>query len=160
MWVLQRRGKLLTGAARGEQWSSRMASNQSGDHDQTMGNEPQDVIRQVLAGLDQGDANQVMDAYAADAVGIDEVSRGWLRGHDQVAAYTAALLSELSSCTSELSEVHETVIGEVAVVTGILQQEYTLGGEAQSVRMPATFVLRRDGGSWRVLLFHALPIPD
>lgn len=71
----------------------------------------------------------------------------------------SARRSELP-CTSHLSEVHETVIGDVAVVTGILRQDYTLRGAAQSVRMPATFVLRRAGGQWRVLLFHALPIPD
>jgi uncharacterized protein (TIGR02246 family) len=124
-----------------------------------MGDEAQQVIRQVLAGIDAGDARQIMEGYAEDAMGVDEVSRGWLRGRDQIAAYTTSLLADVSSCTSDLSEVHETVIGDVAVVTGILRQDYSLRGEPQSVRMPATFVLRRDGGQWRVLLFHALPIP-
>ncbi|MFI0433045.1 MAG: YybH family protein [Candidatus Nanopelagicales bacterium] len=125
-----------------------------------MDSEAQQAIRQVLEGIDSGDATRVIDAYTEDAVGIDEVSRGWLRGRDQIASYTTALLGQLQSCSSELLDVHESVTGDIALVTAILRQEYTLGGEAQSVQMPATFVLRRDGGRWRVLLFHALPIPE
>lgn len=124
-----------------------------------MATSAQDVIAQVLVGIDAGDIARVMSAYTEDAVGIDEVSRGWMRGRDQIADYTNNLLAELSSCTSRLSDVHESVIGDVAVVTAILSQDYFWRGEAQSVEMPATIVLRRDEGEWRIMLFHALPIP-
>ncbi|TXH42530.1 MAG: SgcJ/EcaC family oxidoreductase [Actinobacteria bacterium] len=125
-----------------------------------MDTHPLQTIEQVLQGIDSGNAEVILDAYADDAEGIDEVSRGWMRGRDQIAAYTRQLVADLDSCSSELVDVHEAIIGDAAVVTGILCQDYSLAGEAQSVRMPATFVLRRDSGHWRVLLFHALPIPE
>lgn len=124
-----------------------------------MSNTAQETIAQILQGIDTGDIDQVMAAYTEDAAGIDEISRGWMRGRDQIADYTANLLAELSDCTSQLTDVHEAVIGDMAVVTAVLTQNYVWSGEAQSVEMPATFVLRREDGEWRVMLFHALPIP-
>lgn len=80
-------------------------------------------------------------------------------GRDDLAAYTETLLAAISNCRSELTDAHESVVGDVAVVTGVLRQQYDLNGEPESVEMPATFVVRRDDDRWRICLFHALPIP-
>ncbi len=118
------------------------------------------AIQQVFDGLAAGDADRIMDAYTDDVVGIDEVARAWMYGRDEMAAYTESMVTNLSNCRSELTEVHESVTGETAIVTGVLQQEYEWAEEMQSVVMPATFVLRHENDRWRVCLFHALPIPS
>ena len=125
-----------------------------------MSAQPLDPIQQVFEGLAARDSGQILDAYTDDVAGIDEVAKRWMYGRDDLADYTEQLLAAISNCHSELAEANESVMGDVAVVTGLLRQEYDLNGEAESVEMPATFVVRNDSGRWRICLFHALPIPD
>lgn len=125
-----------------------------------MNSQPLDAIQQVLDGLAARDSGQILDAYTDDIAGIDEVAKRWMYGREDLADYTEQLLAAISNCRSELADANESVMGEVAVVTGILRQQYEMNGEPKSVELPATFVVRQDDGNWRVCLFHALPIPD
>lgn len=124
-----------------------------------MSDQPLTPIQQVFDGLAAGESATILDAYTEDIAGIDEVARRWMYGKGDLADYTETLLTNVSNCRSELTEANESVIGDVAVVTGILRQEYDWKGQPQSVQMPATFVVRQDEGRWRICLFHALPLP-
>lgn len=123
-------------------------------------NSPLDPVQQVLDGLAARDSGLVLDAYTDDIAGIDEVAKRWMYGREDLTNYTEQMLAAISNCRSELIDVNESVLGDVAVVSGILRQQYDMNGESVSLEMPATFVVRQDGGRWRVCLFHALPIPD
>ena len=124
-----------------------------------MSAQPLDPIQQVFDGLAARDSGQILDAYTDDVAGIDEVAKRWMYGREDLADYTEQLLAAISNCRSELVDASESVMGDVAVVTGVLRQQYEMNGETESVEMPATFVVRQDDGRWRVCLFHALPIP-
>jgi len=121
---------------------------------------PRDAVEQVFHGLAAGDAHAIMDAYTEDVSGIDEVSRRWMRGREELAAYTESTLTEISDVRSVLLEAETKEFGDCAVVTGMVEQQYVWRGEEQSILMPATFVLRRDDGRWRVCVFHAMPLPE
>jgi uncharacterized protein (TIGR02246 family) len=125
-----------------------------------MTNQPRDAVEQVFEGLAAGDAAVVMDAYTEDVSGIDEVSRRWMRGREELAAYTDSILKEISDLRSVLVDDEVKEFGDCAVVTGMVEQQYVWRGEEQSLTMPATFVLRRDDGRWRVCVFHSLPLPE
>lgn len=118
------------------------------------------TIQQVMDGLSASNADMIVDAYTDDIVGIDEVARRWMYGRAEHAAYNESMLASLHNCRSEFDDVREMVVGDVVIVTGYLTQEYEWEGEPQVVEMPATFVLRKENGRWRICLFHALPIPE
>jgi len=125
-----------------------------------MDSQPLDPIQQVFDGLAANDSGLILDAYTDDIAGIDEVAKHWMYGRADLADYTEQLLAAMSNCRSELVDANESVMGDVAVVTGVLKQTYDMDGQTQSVEMPAAFVVRQDDGRWRICLFHALPIPD
>ena len=125
-----------------------------------MSSQPIDPIQQVFEGLAAGESGQILDAYTDDIAGIDEVAKRWMYGRADLADYTEQLLSAISNCRSELADANASVMGDVAVVTGVLRQQYEMKGQPESVEMPATFVVRQDEGRWRICLFHAMPIPD
>lgn len=125
-----------------------------------MPSEPVNVLTGFLSALAAGDEAGVLDRLSDNAAGIDEVTRRWLYGKEELSEYVRALLRDMSDLTSQLSSIHEDIVGDAAFVTAILEQSYVLDGVAQSIVVPASFGLRRDDGTWRVCLFHATPLPD
>ena len=61
---------------------------------------------------------------------------------------------------SELQDAQERVWGDVGVLTCWLDQGYTFEGNAQHISAPTTIVFRREGGEWKVVLFHSIPLPE
>lgn len=114
----------------------------------------------MLQELDAGHHDAVVAAFDVDAQGIDELSRSWLRGIDQMRTYIDGIFEATSDVQSQLKDVHVTEIGDAALVTGILDQDYDLSGERQSISVPTTFALRRTDGVWRICLFHSVPVGD
>lgn len=125
-----------------------------------MSNTPDTAVISMLQSLDSGDRDAVVNSFDDDAQGIDELSRAWLRGADQMRAYIDGIFAATSNVRSRLVDVHVTEIGDAAFVTGILAQEYDLAGERQVISVPTTFGLRRTDGIWRVCLFHSVPLPE
>lgn len=125
-----------------------------------MNNEPLMAVEGLLTALAAGDGERVLSLLSDNAAGIDEVSRRWLYGKEELAAYVRDLLAGLSELSSRLTDVHQDVLGDTAFVTAILEQTYVLEGVRQSIVVPASFGLRRDDGTWRISLFHATPLPD
>jgi uncharacterized protein (TIGR02246 family) len=125
-----------------------------------MAGELEAVARQMLAAVDRNDAEGIMRTAADDIVGIDEISRRWLRGRAAVGEYVRQLVTAVQDVRSELRDVQEAVWGDVGLVTCWLEQDYTLEGKRQHVSAPTSVVLRREGAAWRVVLFHSIPLPE
>ena len=121
---------------------------------------PEGAVRAMYRALDDSDHDAVLASFDADVQGVDELSRAWLRGSDQIRSYIDGILEATSNVDSRLIDIHVTQIGDAAFVTGVLEQDYDLEGERQSVVAPTTFGLRRTDGLWRICLFHSVPIPD
>jgi SnoaL-like protein len=117
------------------------------------------VMRQMFEGLDKGDISFATTHIGADAQGIDEISRRWMRGSNEVNAYVQQLMGMVSDVHSDVQDGHEQIWGDVGLFTCWLEQDYTMEGNRQHVSAPTTAVLRRQGGAWKVELFHSLPLP-
>ncbi len=125
-----------------------------------MSSGPVQALEEFLSALAAGDDEGVLTLLSDNAAGIDEVSRAWLYGKQELTDYVRDLLEGLSDLSSRLTEVHEDIVGDTAFVTAILEQTYLLDGVAQTIVAPASFGLRRHDGTWRICLFHATPLPD
>jgi ketosteroid isomerase-like protein len=117
------------------------------------------ATRQLFDSLDQKDAEAIIRAGAKDIQGVDEISRRWLRGVDALGAYFRQALTMIGEIHSTISDVHETVQGDIGFVTCWLEQDYTLEGKPTHVSAPTTVAFRRESGAWKVLLIHTVPLP-
>jgi uncharacterized protein (TIGR02246 family) len=125
-----------------------------------MAGELEAVAQEMVAALDRNDPDGMLALAAEDVQGIDEISHRWLRGSGEVGNYVRQLASMVSDVRSTLDDVHETVVGDVGVLTAWLEQDYTLDGQQQHISAPTTLVFHRAGGDWKILLFHSVPLPD
>lgn len=121
---------------------------------------PDQVVLAMLQSLDSGDHDAVVGSFDDDAQGIDELSRSWLRGADQMRSYIDGIFEATSDVHSRLADVHVVQIADAAFVTGLLEQDYVLDGVRQSISVPTPFGLRRTDGVWRICLFHSVPFGD
>jgi len=78
----------------------------------------------------------------------------------EINGYLRQMTGAVSGVRSELRDAEERVWGDVGVVTCWLEQDYTFEGDAQHISAPTTIVLRREGGEWKVVLFHSIPLPE
>ena len=124
-----------------------------------MAGELEAVLRSMFEALDKGDPSKAKSSIAEEAQGIDEISRRWMRGTSEVSNYVDQMMGAVSDVHSEIHDPHETVWGDVGVLTCWLEQDYTMEGERTHVSAPTTVVLRRMDGAWKVALFHSLPLP-
>jgi hypothetical protein len=101
-----------------------------------------------------------MAGFTDDAQGVDEISRRWIRGRDDVEAYLRQLMGAVGDVRTELRDAEEHVWGDAGILTCWLEQDYTLEGKAQHVSAPTTIAFRREGGTWKAALFHSIPLPE
>jgi ketosteroid isomerase-like protein len=113
-----------------------------------------------ISALDALDVERLMANVADDAKGVDEIARRWIRGKSDVDAYIRQLTSAVSDVHSQLKDSDEKVWGDAGVVTCWLEQTYSMEGQTQSVSAPTTIVFRREGGAWKLTLFHSVPLPE
>jgi ketosteroid isomerase-like protein len=120
---------------------------------------PERTVNDLFAALDSLDVGAIEALFDDDPQGVDELSGGWRRGrgalHDYLSEVTSAGLSDIRSSPSD---VHTKEWGDTALVTLVLDQTYTMGGERQAIRAPTTIVLRRGDGRWLVALVHTVPV--
>jgi ketosteroid isomerase-like protein len=124
-----------------------------------MAGELERVAQQVFGALDRGDAEAVIRLGAEEMQGVDELSRRWLRGIDEVSGYIRQLTGMVKDVQSTLGDVHETVWGDTGAVSCWLEQDYTLDEIPQHVSAPTTLLFRREADDWKVALFHSVPLP-
>src|SRR5260221_6718517 len=101
-----------------------------------------------------------MEFVAQDVQSVDEVSRQWLRGHEAVQRYIARLVAAVSVVNTELRDAEERLWGDTGLLTCWIDQSYTIDGDPQQISAPTTLVFRREGGDWKLALFHSIPLPE
>ena len=125
-----------------------------------MGGELEKVANDFMAALDSKEVDRIVESIGEDAQGVDEISRRWLRGEGELDSYLRQMLGAVSGLRSELQDAQERVWGDVGVLTCWLDQDYTFEGDAQHISAPTTIVFRREGGEWKMVLFHSIPLPE
>jgi uncharacterized protein (TIGR02246 family) len=125
-----------------------------------MAGELETTARKLVSALDALDLDAMMRLATDDAQGIDEISRRWMRGRDELEAYLRQMTSAVSDVRTELRDVEERTWDDSGVLTCWLEQDYTMEGARHHISAPTTVVLRREGGEWRLALFHSIPLPE
>jgi hypothetical protein len=97
--------------------------------------------------------------FTADAQGVDELTRKWLRGN-AMSEYFSRLGPGLSDISSRLADINETSWAEAGVVTCWVEQDYKYEGEPVHLAGPVTVVFHRENGAWRIAVVHAVPMPS
>jgi ketosteroid isomerase-like protein len=123
-----------------------------------MVNDPSAVVRELFDAVDQFDFSRALTTLAEDVQSANEMSRRWLRGKDAKAASYEEIGGDMTAGKSELSDLHTEVWGDVALVTLWLEQDYKHDGTTHHVSAPSSFLLRRDGDSWKIVLIHSIPV--
>jgi ketosteroid isomerase-like protein len=124
-----------------------------------MSRQLEQVVTDFFAALDSLDVGKMVEGITDDAQGVDEISRRWIRGKEDLSAYMRQLAGSVSGLRTEIGDVHSGIQGDVGVVTCWLDQTYMLEGQEQRVSAPTTIVFRREGDDWKLSLFHSVPLP-
>ena len=109
------------------------------------------VLQGMFGALDKSDPEMALASIGADAQGIDEISRRWMRGPGEVTRYVRELFGIAEDVHSEMHDVHEVDWGETGVVTFWLEQDYTLDGTEDTCPHPRRRCCdaKAGPGSWR-----------
>ena len=124
-----------------------------------MGGELEAATRQYFDFVDRKDAEAIIGAGTEDIQAVDEISRRWMRGVDELGTYIRQLLKMVEDVRTSISNVHETLLGDIGILTCWIEQDYTLEGKGVHVSAPTTVAFRRESGTWKVVLFHSVPLP-
>ena len=122
--------------------------------------ELQAALDQFFAAFERGDGDALAAGITSDAQGVDEISRRWLRGPEEVRAYARQLVSMVSGVRTVFSDGNEIIDGGTGLLTCWMEQDYQLDGASQHVSAPTTVFFRRDSGAWKMSLFHSIPLPE
>jgi ketosteroid isomerase-like protein len=125
-----------------------------------MPGELESVANEFVSALDSMDVDRMMRNSAEDAQGVDEISRQWLRGRDSLDGYLRQLIGAVSDVRTELRDAEERIWDDTGVLTCWLEQDYVLEEKPQHISAPTTIVFRREGGEWKLVLFHSIPLPE
>jgi ketosteroid isomerase-like protein len=118
------------------------------------------MAQELFDALDRKDFDRIVRLATDDVQGVDEISRGWLRGRAAMEAYFKSLGEQVSNIRSTLSDVHAVEVGDVGIITLVLNQEYDMGGQRASIHAPTSIVVRRVDGDWRMVLLHSVPLAE
>ncbi|MDQ6878700.1 MAG: nuclear transport factor 2 family protein [Candidatus Dormibacteraeota bacterium] len=124
-----------------------------------MGGPLEQATRQLFDCIDRKDGEAIISAGAKDMQAVDEISRRWMRGIDDFAAYVRQLMKMVEDVHTTLSDVHETVRGDIGLAACWIEQDYTLEGKPQHVSAPTTLAFQRESSAWKILLLHTVPLP-
>lgn len=122
--------------------------------------EVEGIVRELFEAVDALDFDRIGTYLADDTQGVDELSGGWRRGRAALEAYFRQLQGNVESIRSQLRDVQGIEWGDAGLVTCTVDQDYKMGGAEQRVHAPTSVVFRREGGDWKVALFHSVPLPD
>jgi len=118
------------------------------------------VATDFFAALDALDADRMTQMLTEDVQSVDEGSRRWLRGKGDVGNYLRELMPAVSDLETQLRDAEERIWGDTGLLTCWIDQDYTMHGTAQHISAPTTLILRRDGGAWKLVLWHSIPLPE
>jgi ketosteroid isomerase-like protein len=116
--------------------------------------------QRIFALVDAMDTRGMAAMIADDGQGVDEISRGWMRGRESLEQYFAQLENMVDGVSSTVRDLHVADWGNTGVITCVVDQTYTMGGEEQQITAPTSITCRRDRGDWKIAVFHSVPLPD
>lgn len=116
-------------------------------------------VRRMLERIDAMDLESLGPMLTDDAQSVDEITRGWTRGRAAIGNHLAQLKDTVSDIHSQMSDVHETLWGDVGLVTFVLDQTYQMDGQQQTISAPTSILFRREDDDWKIALIHTVPIP-
>ena len=122
--------------------------------------ELQAALDEFFAAFERGDGDALAAGITKEAQGVDEISRRWLRGPDEVRGYARQLVSMVTGVKTVFHDGNEIIDGDTGVLTCWMEQDYQLEGAPQHVSAPTTVLFKRDSGEWKMSLFHSIPLPD
>lgn len=125
-----------------------------------MPDELRNVATDFFAALDALDADGMMEMLAGDVQTVDEISRRWLRSRGDVDNSLREVMTAVSDIRTHLRDAEERIWEETGVLTCWIDQDYTMNGTAQHISAPTTLILRRDGGAWKLVLWHSIPLTE
>ena len=121
--------------------------------------ELQAALESMFDAFERGDTEALVASVASEAQGVDEISRKWMRGGEEVQNYLRGLVSMVSGMKTVVTDGNETIDGDTGLLTCWIDQDYTIEGMAQHVSAPTTVIFKREAGAWRFSLFHSIPLP-
>ncbi|MDX6407067.1 MAG: hypothetical protein QOE13_138 [Gaiellaceae bacterium] len=125
-----------------------------------MAGELEGVANEFIQALDARDPERLVSKIDDDAQSVDENSRRWLRGRDELEGYIRQMIGVVTDVHSTLRDVAEQVWEDTGVLTCWFEQHYTLAGKEQQISAPTTIIFRRTNGEWKLALFHSIPLAD
>jgi hypothetical protein len=117
-------------------------------------------VRRLLELLDAMDLDDIGAMLSDDAQSVDEITRGWTRGRAAIEVYLSQLKDTVSNVNSQISDAHETVWGDVGLVTFVLDQTYTMDGQQHTISAPTSVVFVHQDSDWKIALIHTVPIAE
>jgi ketosteroid isomerase-like protein len=117
------------------------------------------VVDELFAALDGKNFERIKALATDDIQGVDELSRRWMRGRAAMDAYFDELRDSVVDIHSTLRDIHTVEIGDVGILTCVLDQWYEHEGHRSSIEAPTTIVARRIDGEWRIVVLHSVPLP-
>ncbi len=118
-------------------------------------------VEKLFELFDNQRVEELTAMFADDAQGVDEISKAWLRGSDAMDGYFVELKEMgVGDIVSSLGDIHVKQWGDVALVTAMADQTYSILGQPVSIKAPVSVVFRRHGGDWLIQLVHAVPLPE
>ena len=118
------------------------------------------LARELIDALDRKDFDRIVRLATDDVQAVDEISRRWLRGRAALEAYFTSAAEQVSNIRSTLSDLHAVEVGDVGILTMVLDQDYDMGGQRTSIHAPTSIVVRRMDGDWRMVLLHTVPLAE
>ena len=122
--------------------------------------ELQTTLEEFFGAFERGDGDALAAGITSDAQGVDEISRRWLRGPEEVRNYARQLVTMVTGVKTVFSDGNEIIDGDTGVLTCWMEQDYQIDGASQHVSAPTTVLFTRESGAWKVSLFHSIPLAE
>lgn len=119
----------------------------------------EECVHEAYDAMEKLDVARVGALLGPDMQAVDGVMRTWKRGLGEIGAHLATLESSLTDEVSTISGMEIREYGDTAVATYTVAQRYTFAGTRHEDVCPTTMVLRRTDGTWKIALFHSVPVP-
>jgi ketosteroid isomerase-like protein len=116
--------------------------------------------RRVFAAIDAMDIAAMSAMITDDAQGVDEISRAWIRGRAALEDYFGQIEGAVEEVRSQVKDIHVSEWGDAGTVTCVLEQTYRMQGREQRITAPTSLAFRREGGEWKIAVFHSVPLPE
>ncbi len=87
------------------------------------------ATRQYFDFVDRKDAEAIIRAGTEDIQAVDEISRRWMRGIDELGADIRHVVNMVEDVHTSISNVKETLLGDIGILTCWIEQDYTLEGK-------------------------------